>query len=125
MTFLSGVIILEQEAYNKKNVSRSVIMKNQVLDTQLNLAFDATPEELEKSLELDVGFDDQTRLWEAIVRYAGTAGQNGDTEKRRTERGIGNALSLRDEPEGFEQASVTCYPVGTVLSGGRKKQSMH
>ena len=72
MTFLSGVIILEQEAYNKKNVSRSVIMKNQVLDTQLNLAFDATPEELEKSLELDVGFDDQTRLWEVIVRYAGT-----------------------------------------------------
>ena len=29
-------------------------MNNQVLDTQLNLAFDATLEELEKSLDLDV-----------------------------------------------------------------------
>lgn len=47
-------------------------MNNQVLDAQLNLAFDATPEELDKSLELDVGFDSQTRQWEAIVRYAGT-----------------------------------------------------
>ena len=46
-------------------------MNNQVLDTQLNLAFDATLEELEKSLDLDVGYDSQTGQWEAIVRYAG------------------------------------------------------
>ena len=45
-------------------------MNNQVLDNQLNLAFDATPEELEKSLELDVGYDRENRQWEAIVRYA-------------------------------------------------------
>ena len=37
-------------------------MNNQVLDSQLNLAFDATPEELEKSQELDVGFDSRTRM---------------------------------------------------------------
>ena len=96
-------------------------MNNQVLDTQLNLAFDATPEELEKSLELNVGFDGQARLWEVIVRYAGTAGQNGDTEKRRTERGIGNALSLRDEPEGFEQASVTWLSGGYGIVRGTKE----
>lgn len=46
-------------------------MKNQVLDTQLNLAFDATEKELEKSLELDVGYDRINRQWEVIVRYAG------------------------------------------------------
>ena len=46
-------------------------MKNQVLDTQLNLAFDATERELEKSLELDVGYDRTNRQWEVIVRYAG------------------------------------------------------
>ncbi len=47
------------------------IMNNQVLDTQLNLAFDATSEELEKSLELDVGYDRENRQWEVIVRYVG------------------------------------------------------
>ena len=46
-------------------------MKNQVLDTQLNLAFDATERELEKSMELDVGYDRTNRQWEVIVRYAG------------------------------------------------------
>ena len=96
-------------------------MNNQVLDSQLNLAFNATSEELEKSLELDVGFDSRTRQWEAIVRYAGTAEQNGDTEKRRTERGIGNALSLRDEPEGFEQASVTWLSGGYGIVRGTKE----
>ena len=50
-------------------------MNNQVLDTQLNLAFDATLEELKKSQDLDVGYDGQTGQWEAIVRYAG-AGQD-------------------------------------------------
>ena len=96
-------------------------MNNQVLDSQLNLAFNATSEELEKSLELDVGFDSRTRQWEAIVRYAGTAEQNGDTEKRRTERGIGNTLSLRDEPEGFEQASVTWLSGGYGIVRGTKE----
>ena len=46
-------------------------MKNQILDTQLNLAFDATERELEKSLELDVGYDRTNRQWEVIVLYAG------------------------------------------------------
>ena len=96
-------------------------MNNQVLDSQLNLAFDATPEELEKSLELDVGFDSQTRQWEAIVRYAGTAGQNKDTEKRRAESGIGNAVPLQGEPEGFEQVSVTWLSGGYGIVRGTKE----
>ena len=72
---LDGEIIfpvLNESHIIKKSALGSEIMNNQVLDTQLNLAFDATPEELKKSLELDVGFDSQTREWEAIVRYAGT-----------------------------------------------------
>ena len=58
-------------------------MNNQVLDTQLNLAFGATPEELEKSLDLDVGYDSQTGQWEAIVRYAG-AGKDA-TDRSQSE----------------------------------------
>ena len=121
MTFLSGVIILEQEAYNKKNVSRSVIMKNQVLDTQLNLAFDATPEELEKSLELDVGFDDQTRLWEVIVRYAGTVGQNRSTEEFQPGQNHRSTVLLQKEMNGFKQASVTWLSGGYGVVRGTKE----
>ena len=121
MTFLSGVIILEQKAYNKKNVSRSVIMKNQVLDTQLNLAFDATPEELEKSLELDVGFDDQTRLWEVIVRYAGTVGQNRSTEEFQPGQNHRSTVLLQKEMNGFEQASVTWLSGGYGVVRGTKE----
>ena len=121
MTFLSGVIILEQEAYNKKNVSRSVIMKNQILDTQLNLAFDATPEELEKSLELDVGFDDQTRLWEVIVRYAGTVGQNRSTEEFQPGQNHRSMVLLQKEMNGFKQASVTWLSGGYGVVRGTKE----
>ena len=121
MTFLSGVIILEQEAYNKKNVSRSVIMKNQVLDTQLNLAFDATSEELEKSLELDVGFDDQTRLWEVIVRYAGTVGQNRSTEEFQPGQNHRSTVLLQKEMNGFKQASVTWLSGGYGVVRGTKE----
>ena len=121
MTFLSGVIILEQEAYNKKNVSRSVIMKNQILDTQLNLAFDATPEELEKSLELDVGFDDQTRLWEVIVRYAGTVGQNRSTEEFQPGQNHRSTVLLQKEMNGFKQASVTWLSGGYGVVRGTKE----
>ena len=121
MTFLSGVIILEQEAYNKKNVSRSVIMKNQILDTQLNLAFDATPEELEKSLELDVGFDDQTRLWEVIVRYAGTVGQNRSTEEFQPGQNHRSTVLLQKEMNGFKQASVTWLSGGYGIVRGTKE----
>lgn len=47
-------------------------MENEKIENLLNLALDATPEELNKSLDLDVGYDAQQRTWEVIVKYGGT-----------------------------------------------------
>lgn len=47
-------------------------MNNEKIENLLNLALDATTEEREKSLELDVGFDANTRTWEVIVKFGGT-----------------------------------------------------
>ena len=46
-------------------------MANQKRENLLNFALDATDEERERSVELGVGFDNETRLWEVIVRYVG------------------------------------------------------
>lgn len=44
-------------------------MDSQKRENILNLALDATPEEREKSLELDTGFEAKTQLWDVIIRY--------------------------------------------------------
>ena len=44
--------------------------QNQKLDNLLNLAMNATEEEREKSRNLNVGYDEQTRMWEIIVKYS-------------------------------------------------------
>ena len=46
-------------------------MPDQKLDNLLNLAMDATEEEREKSRNLNVGYEKQTRKWEIIVKYSG------------------------------------------------------
>lgn len=47
-------------------------MSNQKLENLLNLALE-TPENLrEKSLNLNVGFQETTRTWELIVKYNGS-----------------------------------------------------
>lgn len=46
-------------------------MDGQKLDNMLNLALDATEEEREKSLELDVGYNPIDREWDLIVKYSG------------------------------------------------------
>lgn len=46
-------------------------MANEKIENLLNLALDATPEERERSIELNVGFDDAKESWEVVVRYAG------------------------------------------------------
>ena len=46
-------------------------MENQKVDNTLNLAVDATPEEREKSLELDVGYHPADREWDIIIKYSG------------------------------------------------------
>lgn len=54
-------------------------MADQKLDNLLNLAMDSTEEEREKSQNLNVGFDEQTRKWDIIVKYSGgIAGIQGE-----------------------------------------------
>ncbi|NCB93161.1 MAG: peptidase S8 [Clostridia bacterium] len=49
-------------------------MDNQKIANLLNLALDATSREREESMELDVGYDEQTQRWDIIVRYVGDIG---------------------------------------------------
>lgn len=46
-------------------------MNDQKIENMLNLALDATPEERERSLDLNVGYDPVEQTWEIIVRYNG------------------------------------------------------
>ncbi len=46
-------------------------MNNEKLENLLNLALDATSEEREKSLELNVGYDNISRNWEVIAKASG------------------------------------------------------
>lgn len=45
---------------------------SQKIENILNLALDATPEERERSGELDVGYDPAEREWELIIKYSGS-----------------------------------------------------
>lgn len=45
-------------------------MPDQKLDNQLNLALEATPEERERSENLDVGYNPAERTWELIVKHS-------------------------------------------------------
>lgn len=46
-------------------------MNNPKADNQLNLALDATMEERNKSMDLNVGYDETDRQWDLIVKYSG------------------------------------------------------
>ena len=45
---------------------------SQKVENLLNLALEATPEERERSGELDVGYDSEGREWELIIKYSGS-----------------------------------------------------
>lgn len=47
-------------------------MDNQKIENLLNLAIEATPEERAKSMDLNVGFDNETATWQVIVKFFGT-----------------------------------------------------
>lgn len=47
------------------------ILNNQKRENLLNFALDVAEEERARSVELNVGFDDETKNWEVIVRYVG------------------------------------------------------
>lgn len=44
---------------------------SQKIENALNLALDATEEERNKSLDLNVGYDEEMREWELIIKYSG------------------------------------------------------
>lgn len=46
-------------------------MNDQKIENQLNLSLEATPEEREKSVTLETGYDPEERTWEIIVKYSG------------------------------------------------------
>ena len=79
-------------------------MPDQKLDNLLNLAMDATEEEREKSRNLNVGYEKQTRKWEIIVKYSevgnANAGNAGAIRSGRTEN-IGNIeKSMQEKSNG-------------------------
>ncbi len=47
-------------------------MENEKIENLLNLALQATPTELDRSLELEEGFDRRERTWEVVVKYTGS-----------------------------------------------------
>lgn len=63
-------------------------MDSQKLENLLNLSLNATREEREKSLDLDVGYDEDNNLWELIVKYSGDL-SGLDSSIIRVERLIG------------------------------------
>lgn len=54
-------------------------MDNSKIENLLNLALQSTPEEREKSLNLNVGYNPAQRTWEVIVKY------NGDISRLQSE----------------------------------------
>lgn len=55
----------------RTDVFGDIVLPDQKLDNLLNLAMEATPQEREKSLNLNVGYDEELRLWDVIVKYSG------------------------------------------------------
>ena len=51
------------------------IMANQKLETLLNLALETEEAQRNKSDQLGVGFSEENRTWELIVKYNGNIGQ--------------------------------------------------
>src|SRR5699024_5814060 len=61
----------EKDGQNGKSCEKEKKM-SQKIENILNLALEATPEERERSGELETGYDPGTRAWELIVKYSGT-----------------------------------------------------
>ncbi len=67
--------------YGKEGID----MASQKIENLLNLALDASSEEREKSLELDVGYNPVEREWDLIVKYSGSLERVRELASRVTE----------------------------------------
>jgi len=63
---------LQEEKMEAYANTGGVYMPDQKLENILNLALDATEEERDKSLELNVGYNPIEREWDLIVKYTGS-----------------------------------------------------
>lgn len=70
---------------------------DQKIENMLNLALDATQEEREKSLELEVGYEPLSRRWEVIVKYTGDISRLENDEIIVTE--LSNEYAVINLPE--------------------------
>lgn len=60
-------------------------MNDQKLENLLNLALDATQQERDKSLELDVGYRPEDKSWDLIVKYSGNLREVLDADMQAVE----------------------------------------
>lgn len=65
---------------------------DQKIENLLNLALDATAEEREKSLTLNVGYDGRDREWDLIIKYSGSLQRFREQGIRITELANGYAI---------------------------------
>ncbi len=102
-------------------------MQSQKVENLLNLAMDATPEEREKSSELEVGYDPEEQEWELIIKYAGDLAEVRQIANSVTELLNGYAVitireSLIDRLAAFSQIEYVEKPKRLyfqVLNGKR------
>lgn len=72
-------------------------MNDQKIENLLNLALDATEEEREKSLELNIGYNPNDRRWDLIVKYTGSLSRLETLEIGVTE--LFNGYAVLNVPE--------------------------
>lgn len=72
---------------------------SQKMENLLNLALDATPEERQKSQELDVGYMAEENEWELIIKYSGYLDQVRETVVSVTELLNGYAVVIVKESQ--------------------------
>ena len=80
---------------------------SQKIENILNLALEATPEERERSGELETGYDPGTREWELIVKYSGTLEAAREIAVSVTELMNGYAVVVIREERIGELAGLT------------------
>ena len=56
---------------NISDKKEKIMAEDEKLENELNLALEMTPQEREKSLDLDAGYDKEEDRWEILFQYAG------------------------------------------------------
>ena len=74
-------------------------MQDEKLENVLNLALNVPQAEREKSLDLDVGYNEEAKTWDLIVRYTGDIRRLADESVQITELLGGYAIVTLPESE--------------------------